>query len=108
MTKLFFGGFPFGFDELDLVRLVAPYGDVSTVKIVRDRKTKKCIGYAFLEMSSPDDAARAVVALDGAELDGRMLKLSINTEPEPAKAPVHTRVTQSTSPVKPRRPRLSR
>ncbi|RFZ92864.1 RNA-binding protein [Mucilaginibacter conchicola] len=48
MKKLFVSGFPLGITELELATLIAPYGDIDTIKIVRDKKTKKCKGYAFI------------------------------------------------------------
>jgi RNA recognition motif-containing protein len=44
MTKLFIGGFPLDITELELVQLVAPYGTISTIKIVRDKQTHQCKG----------------------------------------------------------------
>lgn len=38
--KLFVGGISNGLDEMALARLVAPYGDIEVMKIVRDKKTR--------------------------------------------------------------------
>jgi RNA recognition motif-containing protein len=35
LVKLFVGGFPLEIDELELAKLFAPHGDISTIKIVR-------------------------------------------------------------------------
>jgi RNA recognition motif-containing protein len=86
MTKLFIGGFPLDITELELVQLVAPYGDVDTIKIVRDKKTRKCKGYAFLEMVSLEGAQNAIIELDGTMLADRALSLNIVQE-KPAAAP---------------------
>lgn len=80
MTKLFVGGFPLDITELELVQLVAPYGDVSTIKIVRDKKTRKCKGYAFLEMADLEGAQNAIIELDGSLLGDRALSLNIVQE----------------------------
>lgn len=80
MAKLFVGGFPLDIDELTLVKLFAPYGDVSTIKIVRDRKTHICKGYAFLEMVNEEAAENAKSALNGTEVSGRELKVNIVEE----------------------------
>ena len=47
MVKLFVGGFPLDITELELVQLFNLHGDVATIKIVRDKKTRMCKGYAF-------------------------------------------------------------
>lgn len=86
MVKLFIGGFPLNYTELELVQLVALHGTVNTVKIVRDKKTGICKGYAFLEMKSLADANNAVEALSGRSLNGQTLTLKVNEETEPAPA----------------------
>jgi RNA recognition motif-containing protein len=80
MVKLFFGGFPLDKTELELVQLVSPYGEVATIKIIRDRKTKICKGYAFLEMTDQQGADQVIEALDGTHLGDRLLTLNIVTE----------------------------
>jgi len=86
MIKLFVGGFPLDITELELVMLISPYGDVSTIKIVRDKKTGNCKGYAFLEMKDKEGAERAVEALDGTAIGDRILNVKINEDkPVPVK-----------------------
>ncbi|MDB5086914.1 MAG: hypothetical protein JWR09_908 [Mucilaginibacter sp.] len=80
MIKIFVGGFPLDFTELDIAMLVGLHGDISTIKIVRDKKTRICKGYAFVEMISQDGAERAVEALDGTEVGGRQLNVKIREE----------------------------
>lgn len=87
MTKLFVGGFPLDMTELELVQLVSPHGTVNTIKIVRDKKTGKCKGYAFLEMEDKIDAQNAIYALNGTMTANRALSLNIVEEvaaPKPA------------------------
>jgi len=98
MIKLFIGGFPLEITELEIVQLVARYADVSTIKIVRDKKTKICKGYAFLELEKREGAEEAVAALNGTTWAGRELKLSIVEDPD---APVKVV-------FKPMRPRIKR
>jgi RNA recognition motif-containing protein len=80
MIKLFVGGFPMDITELELVMLFGSHGDVSTIKIVRDKKTGNCKGYAFLEMKDEEGAARAVEALDGSFIGERLLSVKITEE----------------------------
>jgi len=77
MTKLFVSGFPLEITEIELAMMIAPHGDISTVKIVRDRQTGKCKGYAFVEMASLRGAEDAVIALDGIEMNDRELTVRI-------------------------------
>lgn len=116
MVKLFVGGFPREISELELAMLIAPYGDIATLKIVRDKKTRICKGYAFVEMLTEQGAVQASAALDGQEMQGRELTVKINVE-QPAKQVATQRFRPQTSsyskniqrppsnPVKPKRPR---
>jgi len=117
MIKIFVGGFPLEMKEIELVQLISIYGEVSTIKIVRDKKTGVCKGYAFLEMASLEDAENAILALNGAPMRKRELVLNIVEEPEPqrsAKARVpgkqksgDVKVGLKTETVKKKRPRIT-
>ncbi|QJD98243.1 RNA-binding protein [Mucilaginibacter robiniae] len=80
MVKLFVSGFPLESTELELAQMIAPSGDISTIKIVRDKKTRICKGYAFVEMLTDEGAVKASAALDGLELEGRELTVKINVD----------------------------
>jgi RNA recognition motif-containing protein len=75
MVKIFIGGFPPETDELTLVQLVSVYGQVETIKIVRDKVSKKSKGYAFLEMKSKSDADAILDNLDGTLFRGKELSV---------------------------------
>jgi RNA recognition motif-containing protein len=106
MVKIFIGGFPLDASELELVQLVSPYGMVSTIKIIRDRKTRTCKGYAFLEMPDRAEAEQAVEALNGRPSGDRMLKLNICEEEQ---GEITTAVPANVAPAlqadRPKRPR---
>ncbi len=87
MTKLFVSGFPLETDEMALAKLIAPHGDIATIRIVRDRQTRICKGYAFVEMATLTGAENAIIALDGVPMLDRELTVKINEEkPEPVRA----------------------
>ncbi len=65
IVKLFVGGLPPNIKEIELVQLLAIYGEVLTVKIVRDRITKNCKGYGFLEMANIQAAENVIEFMDG-------------------------------------------
>jgi RNA recognition motif-containing protein len=87
MVKLFVSGFPLEITEMELAQLVAPHGNIATIKIVRDRQTKKCKGYAFIEMETLTDAENAVIALDGEQLQDRELTVKISEDKPVAPKP---------------------
>ena len=93
MYKLFVSGFPLEITELELAQLFAPHGDISTIKIVRDRKTRICKGYAFIEMQTFEDAVNASEALNGAQSGDRYLTVN-HVEEKPA-PPVFKRPSSS-------------
>lgn len=78
MTKIFIGGLSSEISEIDLVGFVSAYAEVSTIKIVRDRATKKSKGFAFLEMSSAVEAEKAVDRIDGLRFRNRVLTVKIS------------------------------
>jgi RNA recognition motif-containing protein len=80
MVKIFIGGFPLEMTELELVTLFSAYGDVSTIKIVRDRKTRICKGYAFMEMTTEEGARNAIAGLDGHAIGQRELTVRFAEE----------------------------
>ena len=81
MVKLFVGGFPLDISEMELAQLFALHGDVATVKIVRDKKTGTCKGYAFLEMNDQESADNAIDALDYVTVRDRMLTVKLVEPP---------------------------
>lgn len=116
MEKLFVGGFPPEIHEIQIAELFSLHGEVSTVKFIYDRATKKCKGYGFIEMSSTEVAENAVSALNGTLLAGRELNVSIvpkeknnqeATPPQPS-SKEYLKVERDSQPPKKRqrRPRL--
>lgn len=63
----------------DLEQLFAPYGEVSSARIIINRDTHRSRGYGFVEM--PDDAAaeKAIAALNGSEHMGRTINVAVAT-----------------------------
>jgi cold-inducible RNA-binding protein len=75
-TKLFVGNLDFKVTENDLHDAFAAHGTVVEANLVTDRATGRPRGFAFVTMSSPEEAQKAIDALDGKELGGRALKVN--------------------------------
>ena len=109
MIKLFVGGFPLDIRELELAAMIAPYGDIDTLKIVRDKKTGTCKGYAFVEMKTREGAELVMETLDGTMVEDRELSVRFAVEkPAPAAPRTNTgyqKTQQYNDPVKKKRPR---
>ncbi|MCU0356855.1 MAG: RNA-binding protein [Cyclobacteriaceae bacterium] len=57
----------------DLEKAFAQFGEVSTVKIIKDRDTGRSKGYGFVEMPNDSEAQAAIDGLNEKELDGRVI-----------------------------------
>jgi RNA recognition motif-containing protein len=106
MVKIFVGGFPLDMDEMGLAHLVSPHGEISVMKIVRDKQTRRCKGYAFLEMKDEDAAVAVMAALDGQPMGDRVLSIKLAAITEAAAPPPrYQKLARSGDPVKKKRPR---
>jgi cold-inducible RNA-binding protein len=76
-TKLFVGNLSFNTTENDLQDAFAAHGTVTEANLVTDRMSGKPRGFAFVTMASPEEAQKAIDALNGASLDGRNLTVNI-------------------------------
>ena len=72
-TKIYVGSLPYSVSEQKLADLFAPYGTVASVKIISDKYSGQSKGFGFVEMSSNDEAQKAIAALNGTQLEGRTL-----------------------------------
>ncbi len=76
-TKLFVGNLSFKITENDLQDAFAAHGSVVETNLMMDRMSGRPRGFAFVTMSSEDEAQRAIEALNGKELDGRALTVNV-------------------------------
>src|SRR5262245_9922458 len=72
-SKLFVGNLSFNTTENDLQDAFAAHGTVVETNLMMDRMSGRPRGFAFVTMSSPEEAQKAIEALNGKELDGRAL-----------------------------------
>ena len=75
-TKLYVGNLAFSATEQDVADLFAQHGTVDEVKIMIDRESNRSRGFAFVTMHSTDGLQKAIQFLDGAEFQGRALKVN--------------------------------
>jgi cold-inducible RNA-binding protein len=75
-TKLFVGNLSFNLTEQDLREAFAPFGTVTDVAVMLDRATNRPRGFAFVSMSSKEEADKAIQGLNGKALDGRALTVN--------------------------------
>ena len=74
--KLYVGNLAFQTTSQDLQELFAQAGTVESAQIIEDRDTGRSKGFAFVEMSTEEEAAAAIEQFNGKEVAGRMLKVN--------------------------------
>jgi cold-inducible RNA-binding protein len=75
-TRLYVGNLAFHSTEEAIRTAFAAHGGISEVKLVIDRMSGQSRGFAFVTMSSDDEARLTINAMNGAFLDGRALRVS--------------------------------
>ena len=75
VMSIFVGNLAYKVRGRQLAALFEPYGEIQSLRIVKDRETGKAKGFGFIEMSERD-ALNAISELDNSEFFGRNLKVS--------------------------------
>src|SRR5205085_6668002 len=75
-TKLYIGNLAFQTTRQELQELFAQAGTVESASVVEDRMTGRSRGFAFVEMSTKEEANAAIEQFNGKELGGRALKVN--------------------------------
>ena len=76
-NKLCVGNLSFNTTENALQDAFAAHGTVLEANIMMDRMSGRSRGFAFVTMSSPEEAERAIQGLNGQQIDGRALTVNI-------------------------------
>src|SRR5213083_2873496 len=76
-TKLFVGNLSFNTTENDLQDAFAAHGTVVEANLMVDRMTSRPRGFGFVTMSTPEEAQKAIEALNGKEIDGHALTVNV-------------------------------
>ena len=75
--KLFVGNLSYNTTENDLQDAFAAHGTVVETNLMVDRNTGRPRGFAFVTMSTAEEAQKAVEAMNGKQLDGRALTVNV-------------------------------
>ena len=76
VKKLYVGNLAFQTTSQNLEQLFAQAGTVESASVIEDRDTGQSKGFAFVEMSTDEEAASAIDQFNGKEVAGRMLKVN--------------------------------
>jgi len=72
-TKLFVGSLPWSINDQMLQNTFEAHGTVVSAKVIMDRSTGRSRGFGFVEMENPEDAQKAIQALNESTLQGRSI-----------------------------------
>lgn len=80
--NIYVGNLSWTMTDDDLSNLFAPYGSVSSAKILKDKVSGRSKGFGFVEMEDDDAARSAISGLHETEVSGR--KIIVNeSQPRP-------------------------
>lgn len=71
--KLYVGSLPYSTTEEEMREMFSPFGTVESVRIISDKFTGKSRGFGFVEMSTDEEAQKAIESMQGKDVGGRAL-----------------------------------
>jgi RNA recognition motif-containing protein len=74
--NIYVSNLSFNVQDEDLKEFFAPYGEVTSAKVINDRETGQSRGFGFVEMADDTAAKKAIAELDQATVDGRAIRVS--------------------------------
>ena len=74
--NIYVGNLDYNLQESELERIFSEYGEVASVKIIKDKYTGKAKGFGFVEMPDDEEANNAIEELNGTEVSGRQMKVN--------------------------------
>lgn len=77
MTKLFVGGLPYSTTSDQLKQMFAPFGAVLSAAVITDKFTGQSKGFGFVEMENDEEAQKSIQELNGTNMDGRTVGVSV-------------------------------
>jgi RNA recognition motif-containing protein len=76
MRKMYVGNIAFNATEQDLRDLFSEYGEIESLKIMKDNFTERSKGFGFIEMVDEKDAKKAIATLNGKDFMGKSLTVA--------------------------------
>ena len=75
--NIYVSNLSFNVQDEDLREFFAPYGEVTSAKVITDRETGKSRGFGFVEMSDEAASQKAISELNGATVENREINVSV-------------------------------
>lgn len=79
-TNIYVGNLPFNTNSSELEELFSAHGSVDRAQVISDRETGRSRGFGFVEMADEGEAQAAIEALNGADFQGRQLRVNVARE----------------------------
>ena len=76
MKNIYVGNLPYRATNEELKEMFEQYGEVASARIITDRETRRSKGFGFVEMSDEASADKAISELNGADMQGRALRVN--------------------------------
>lgn len=80
-VKLYVGNLPYSTTEDELKTLFTDAGTVASIAIIKDRDTGRSKGFGFIEMSTKDEADKAINMFNGYSLNNNNIKVNLARRP---------------------------
>ena len=74
--NIYVSNLSFNVHDEDLRDFFAPFGEVTSAKIINDRETGRSRGFGFVEMSDDNAARKAIAELNGGSVEGRTISVT--------------------------------
>jgi RNA recognition motif-containing protein len=77
VSKIYVGNLNFRITEDDLRSNFSSFGNITEIRMIRDRETGNFKGFAFITYENPESADKAILGMNGKEFEGRALRVNL-------------------------------
>jgi hypothetical protein len=74
--NIYVGNLSYNTDDRELEDMFAPFGDITSARVITDRETGRSKGFGFVEMPDKEQGEAAIAALNGTDVGGRELRIN--------------------------------
>lgn len=74
--NMYVGNLSFSVSEDDLKEVFSEFGEIKSIKIIKDRYSGQSKGFGFVDMPSNSEADKAIKALNGSQMKGQAIKVN--------------------------------
>lgn len=76
-NKLYVGNLPFAINDGSLSEMFAEFGEITDSKVITDKFSGRSKGFGFVTFAKEEDAAKAIEAMNGKDVEGRPLTVNV-------------------------------